>query len=157
MLKFILFLLNINLVYGMCYASGYIVSCNDIEMFEQCHYAQMRLNKYAHEIIQINKTYQLTNLVPNLHCDKHVYCKPKDFWNCQNMDSYNSCKSATGLLDEFISVAKNYVTIDPVMLNNKPVFICEYKEGPEKYYESSGSRTSILWIFVFVIIALLSY
>jgi hypothetical protein len=145
-------------VNSMCYYGNWC--CNDMEMFEQCNYAQVTINNYCDKIINVNQTYALVNAIPQLNCSQNIVCCTSQYNNgndysyyCQNMNSYKACINSISQLDEFIRTARTYGVIPENLLVNKPTITCQKKLN---VYEYTGSATvnkiSAILIIVLVLI-----
>ena len=157
-MKFIIFLIFLIVsINGACTRTYYTYCCNDIEMLEQCEHVQSLINDYSKGIIQINQTYELTNMIPQLECDQYVVCcSDGGGYMCQNMNSYQKCTSATLLLHNFITSAQKYVTIQPEYIINVPIFTCKTKKNVDNYsvfnyYENNSSKISSNQLFGLII------
>lgn len=151
----IFLLLSIQSINCFCYVDGGSYSCMDMEMFEQCNYAQMKINEFAHMIVNINNTYQLMNQVPDLKCDRSMNCYyhcNDGSYKCQNLDSYDKCANATLALDGFILNAQKHVVIDANLIANRPAITCVMRDSDVCNYRSSGSLTECFMALIFVLL-----
>lgn len=156
-MKSIIILLLIGYARSTCKTYEYYWSyCNDMEMFAQCDRAQQQVNNFANLIIGANNTYELLNRIPDLECDRHIYCKVGGSNACQNMQSYLQCNRAEPMLNDFIAVAQSIIEIPENILANKPDFRCHKQDGVHEFYENDGNmlQVSIVLIASLLLISL---
>lgn len=133
--------------------------CNDLEMFNQCKTAQQQIDEFVNEVDLLYEICLFPAYVPELYCDQDILCcvpstsNDTKYTKCQNMDSYNKCKSASAKLEKFIVKTNTCVNISSI---RKPSVYCQMDKDVYNYYESSGNilEAIAIWILVAIIMVI---
>ena len=130
---------------------GKYYGCNDMEMFQQCDKAQQTIIRICDMVIGINNTYELVSEIPDLECDRYIYCYTS-LRRCQNIDSLGQCKKARVELENFITLAQDFVEVPSRLLemSRKLEFRCEKDNSDSVDDYSSGHRLGVLRKALFV-------
>jgi len=156
MIKIFIFAVLISSAIAVCRPTYRSCNCNDMEMFEQCDYAQQQINTYVTSLFNYNEGNNNISLVtdlPHLECYKHINCNQCDekykFGDmCLNIDAYNACTSAESKLSNFINSAKKFIQVPESI--HVPTFECSQFDNSNASHSISGAPFILLLLFCFM-------
>lgn len=156
MVKIFFLAILIQYVSASCETASGQSFCNDMEMFEQCNYAQELINTYIHDVFIYNidnANLSIITNTPQLECYLYIACDAREEKNkyggldeCESIDAYNACVSAELKLSKFITNATQFIDIPEFI--PVPTIEC-YHSNSNSVILNSGTVNYILILFSF--------
>lgn len=157
MIKIFFLAILVQHVLASCETARGQTSCNDMEMFEQCNYAQQQIDTYINNVFIYNinnPNLSMVTNIPQLQCYFYISCnrfeeKGKNKYgtsSCESTDAYNACVSAELKLSNFIKNATQFIVIPEFI--PLPTIEC-YHSDSNSVISNSGTVNFTLILILF--------